>query len=460
MRDIAGFVATRKTILEARPTFRVSWITYAAACYLNSDYISAAETITTCAKTITEAIEPYEQSEMLLFLNLCLEKQNKFTEAIDHLKSNESSIVDKLSYSTKLAELYQLSGNYEEAKKAWLELVVSQPQNYRYHCGMQAAYLELPREISEKMLALKRLNLPSTVLDLSAEQQKLLYTVYEEQKFKSKLIEKIELTILTGEKFKTTLDSYLRKCLAEGMPALYHDVCDLVRKADINSSGEKVLVKDPTEFKNHKVVGVVLEILDSYIANLKTSSSFDGVSEAKKESPQTLLWALFLKCHMKEMSGELLEALTIIDECIEHTPTALDMITKKAKIEKKIGNYLDAAITMDDCRVLDLQDRYLNNKATKYFLLADEVQLGMNTIAMFTKHDGDSQKILYDLQCNWYELELADSYCRKKQWGQALKQFYAVRKHFYDYYDDLFDFHGFCMRKVCYFVIAALHDYR
>jgi peptide alpha-N-acetyltransferase len=56
---------------------------------------------------------------------------------------------------------------------------------------------------------------------------------------------------------------------------------------------------------------------------------------------------------------------------------------------------------MDDCRKLDLQDRYLNNKATKYFLRADEMQLAMNTIAMFTKHEGDPQKILFELQCSW-----------------------------------------------------------
>ena len=31
------------------------------------------------------------------------------------------------------------------------------------------------------------------------------------------------------------------------------------------------------------------------------------------------------------------------------------------------------------------QDRYLNNKTTKYLLRADRVQQGMDTIALFTK---------------------------------------------------------------------------
>lgn len=67
---------------------------------------------------------------------------------------------------------------------------------------------------------------------------------------------------------------------------------------------------------------------------------------------------------------------------------------------------------------------------------------------MFTKHEGDAEKILFDLQANWYEAEVGESYSRTKQWGQALKKFYAIKKHFQDYIDDMSDFHGFCLRKV------------
>lgn len=72
----------------------------------------------------------------------------------------------------------------------------------------------------------------------------------------------------------------------------------------------------------------------------------------------------------------------------------------------------------------------------------------MNTIAMFTKHDGDPQQTLFDLQCIWYELEIGEAYSRKGNYGQALKKFYAIEKHFTDFIEDLFDFHAFSMRKV------------
>ena len=114
---------------------------------------------------------------------------------------------------------------------------------------------------------------------------------------------------------------------------------------------------------------------------------------------------------------------------------------------RKLGDIASAAKVIDTCRSLDLQDRYLNNKATKYLLRADEVTQAMDTIAMFTKHDGDPQYTLFELQVSWYELELADSYTRQKKYGLALKNFYAVQKHFAIYDDDQFDFHGYCMRK-------------
>ena len=45
-------------------------------------------------------------------------------------------------------------------------------------------------------------------------------------------------------------------------------------------------------------------------------------------------------------------------------------------------------------------------------------------------------------------LTTGEAYYRTKQWGPALKKFYAIQKHFQDYIDDMSDFHGFCLRKV------------
>jgi len=66
---------------------------------------------------------------------------------------------------------------------------------------------------------------------------------------------------------------------------------------------------------------------------------------------------------------------------------------------------------------------------------------------MFARHEGDPQMYLASMQCNWYELEAGEAHARLRQWGPALKKFYSVQKHFVDYVEDMFDFHGFCVRK-------------
>ena len=48
----------------------------------------------------------------------------------------------------------------------------------------------------------------------------------------------------------------------------------------------------------------------------------------------------------------------------------------------------------------------------------------------------------------YFYITLGEAYSRTKQWGLALKKFYAIQKHFQDYIYDMSDFHGFCLRKV------------
>jgi hypothetical protein len=99
------------------------------------------------------------------------------------------------------------------------------------------------------------------------------------------------------------------------------------------------------------------------------------------------------------------------------------------------------------------QDRYINNQTTKYMLQAGMEDEALQRISMFTKHEGNPEGNLYDMQCSWYELELAACYANKEKWGKSLKKYAAVVKHFDDFHEDQFDFHAYCVRKV------TLHAY-
>ena len=457
MRDIPGFLDTRKKILDSKPSLRQNWITYVVANFVAGQYKAADEVIKKYRETITkkDQFEGYEESELLLFQNKCYEFDGRLDVALTHLEANQKDIVDKHSYNIKHAELLLKLGRFEEAKAEWLTLITNHPENYRFHSGFQAAHLQLGAEQCIAALALKRLELPSTEFNLTSEQLASLRAAYDETKIKPKVLRRLYLSLYrpTDAGFQEQLSSYIQAALKDGLPALYHDVCALFRIPDVANPSRLIFTKDAYELSQHSVFQFVFELIQTYIRNLKEHQQFYAPSSTPAngselpELPSALLWSLFLYCHLLELKGDLTEAIKVIDECIAHTPTGIDMYSKKARLLKKQGDLLGAAVQMDECRALDLQDRYLNNKATKYFLRADEMNQAMNTIAMFTKHDGDPQKILYDLQCNWYELEAAESYARSKQWGQALKKFYAVKKHFNDHYDDMFDFHGYCIRK-------------
>ena len=93
---------------------------------------------------------------------------------------------------------------------------------------------------------------------------------------------------------------------------------------------------------------------------------------------------------------------------------------------------------------------YINNKATKYMLRNGQLTEAETTIGMFTRQEGDMAvaQSLFEMQCSWYELECGAAHFRAGAIGKALKNFVAVEKHFLDFCEDQFDFHGYCLRKV------------
>lgn len=436
MRDTVGYLATRDKILVSRPSVRSSWIAYAIGLYLVENYSSALDVINKYQGAVTERSEPYEESELILFQVRCLEKQKKYKEIIDHFHTMEAVVKDKYFMKIKTAEVLTFLGKFDLAIEKWTALVHEQGENYRLHAGLQTAVLRLDPVASAKMFALQRLSLPSTDLDLTPEQRGRLLSFYESKGFKCRVLNMILLTLVIDEELIRRLDQHLKKSIQAAIPALFEDIETILRVKSL---------KDPESF-----LLSVLRLVDGYIRNLAIHGSFDEPAEvaaAKKESPSCILWAKFLRAHVLEMIGRLEEALGTIDECIAHTPTALDMYVKKAMILKKLGEIQLAASIVDYCRTLDLQDRFLNNKTTKYLLRANRIDDASTTIAMFTKHEGDPEYTLFELQCSWYELESGEANLRLKRYGLALKRFYAILNHFVDFVEDMFDFHQYCVRK-------------
>lgn len=167
------------------------------------------------------------------------------------------------------------------------------------------------------------------------------------------------------------------------------------------------------------------------------------------EPPTAILWTRYFLAQHYDFKGNTDEALNLINKAIEHTPTLVELYMTKGRILKHAGDYVSAMEAVNEARELDLQDRFINSKCTKYMLRADKVAEAEKTIVLFSRADiADPLNDLVEMQAYWFLIESAESYLRQGQTGRALKRFHQIEKMFGDFADDQFDFHAYCPRKM------------
>ncbi|CAM6129165.1 unnamed protein product [Calypogeia fissa] len=416
MRDLAGFVETRRQLLTLKPSHRNNWIAFAIAYHCNHDPAMAVQILEAYEGTLEDDYPPenerYEHSEMLLYKVTLLEESGATEKALAELSNKEPKIVDRVGLKEQRASLLLSLNRLAEAEDVYRDLLDMNPDNYGYYEGLQ------------KCLGLAGGNVGS-YKDDHLEKLVNMFTELQKKYPKSAAAKRIPLDFLQGAQFQEAAKFYIRPFLSKGVPSLFSDIVPLYDqpgKADI-------------------LEGIIIEIATS----LKETGCFPGSSES--ESPATLMWALSLLAQHFDRRRDFDRALSKIDEAIKHTPTAIDLYIVKGKILKHAGDPVSAAALADEARSMDLADRFLNSEAVKRMLQADQVELAEKTAVLFTK-DGDQHNNLFDMQCMWYELASGDSYWRKGSIGKALKNYLAVEKHYTDIVEDQFDFHTYCLRKM------------
>jgi len=365
----------------------------------------------------------YEHSEMLLYKNMLMEEGGQLQAALDHLVASDNDIVDRLFILEKRAQLLRQLNRHDAAEPLYRQLLERNPEHYGYHAGLQACVLRADRTVEHWLRE-----------EVSSEAEaslKALYAELQNHHSKSTVCRRLPLDFVREPSdFRQACTTYMLPPLRKGVPSLFADL--------------KPMYAVPAKAK------ALGEILEEWLSCLESDGKLPG--EKTREMPTMIMWVRVLLAQHHDLMGDTAEALSQIDLAIEHSPTLLDLYMLKARIFKHAGALLDASDWMDRARQMDLADRYLNTKATRYMLRADKIDEAQKTIALFTK-DGDQNSNLYDMQCMWYELEIAAAYRRKAKedaanFGRALKNFAAVDKHFTDIIEDQFDFHTYCVRKM------------
>eukprot|EP01104_Vermistella_antarctica_P016821 TRINITY_DN5822_c0_g1_i1.p1 TRINITY_DN5822_c0_g1~~TRINITY_DN5822_c0_g1_i1.p1 ORF type:complete len:958 (-),score=309.01 TRINITY_DN5822_c0_g1_i1:36-2831(-) len=420
LREYEGFVESRRKLLQLKPTPRIMWIGLVLAYHLNSNYTSALHIMGTYQKSVDFAKEgernPVDVSEMLMYHNRLLEEKGDLRGALAHLTEHDQYIKDRPQLREKRASLLSQLGHKAEARQQYEDLLRINPENRGHLLGWEGSVgfegaKDLPEDKVTELLALYA-TLPQLARSTVAATRAL------------------EFIPGSNPLFREKLGAFLIPQFRKTVPSLFVTI--------------KALLVDQTK------CDVVEELVKSYTDALESESGvLPGETEKKKEAPSTLLAALFFQAQFYDHLGRFDDAFAHIDKVIAHTPTFIDVYVFKGRLHKHVGDPAAAAAAVNEARELDLADRFLNTKSTKYFLRADDVDTADNTIKLFTK-DGDvsSQQNLFDMQCMWYESECARSWEAQNDLGRALKKYIAITSHFHDISEDQFDFHGYCMRKL------------
>jgi N-alpha-acetyltransferase 15/16, NatA auxiliary subunit len=430
MRDLKGFAETRRTMLTLKPNNRNNWIGFAIAHHLVGNYQMAIDILEKYFSTLDANRKvDYEDSEICFYQNMLIEESGDIEKALAHLEASKPLMLDSLVWRQKKAEFLLRLERYDESVAVFDELLEINFDNYVVQRGMQCALMK-----RKDLFKPEDTRLPTMTVDFSKEPQgkelvELLRKYYASKKdtvdAKSTTCLRVPLDVVDGDEFKALVDELLRSQLTHGVPSLGSDI--------------------KTVYRKHENVEIIEALVLSYIATLEKKQPLLGEGAPKSS---VLLWTLYFAAQHFDRIGKYDTAMQYIDRCIALAPTTLDFFQRKARIYKHMGDRHTAADIMEQARKLDLADRYINNKTTEYFLHADRVAEADATIALFTRHEGDPQQNLFDMQCMWYENAHGLSHVRQHKYGLALKRFFAVEKHFDDFIEDQFDFHTYCIRKM------------
>ncbi|XP_024387242.1 N-terminal acetyltransferase A complex auxiliary subunit NAA15 isoform X1 [Physcomitrium patens] len=415
MRELPGFVETRRQLLTLKPSHRNNWIGFAIAHHVNQQPAMAVNILDAYEGTLEEDFPPeserYEHGEMLLYKATLLEEAGHPEKALEELAKKEGKIVDKLGLREHRASLYLQTNRLSEAEEIYRKLLVVNPDNYHYYEGLQ-----------------KCLGLISDGKAYTSEQVEKLVKLYDDLREKyprSAAAKRIPLDFLEEDAFKAAVSLYVRPFLKKGVPSLFTDLRPL--------------------YSNPRKVEIMEEVFLEVSQSLQSTKTFSGSSDI--EAPSTYLWTLYLLAQHFDKRRQYEKAHSYINLAIEHTPTVIDLYLVKGRILKHAGDPVAAAALADEARSMDLADRFLNSECVKRMLQADQVELAEKTAVLFTK-DGDQHNNLFDMQCMWYELASGDSHFRQGNLGKALKKYLSVEKHYNDMVEDQFDFHTYCLRKM------------
>jgi N-alpha-acetyltransferase 15/16, NatA auxiliary subunit len=478
----------RQLLVNSTKQSKTNWVGFAIAHYLAGHYDVAIGVIDQYLGTFSKTREPdYQDSELTMLKVLIYQEKGDLDQALKCLLDNDKMVSDRESYLSKCGELYIRTGQFAKAARIYLRLVHSNTENYEFHRGLQTSIMKLSNDDTDYILGGKYLtggcDLPAdifsfdfpnmvenTKMDYGAitmvgsrggsddenvaivEKLTNLYNVWRKKYTRSQTCERIPLSFLPNKEYLPRVETYIIGRLKRGVLSLFSDLKPTFCHSQERFNGVLKIglscvesLRSNGTFPKQNVFGI--DRLNEEMEKISLSKKNSRDNDQKKENPQVLVWALTFVSKCYDLNGEYAKALSCINEAIEHTPTILELIQWRGRIEKHMGDLEKAEQSLNYAREIDLQDRYINTKHVKYLMRVNRVDAAHETAGLFTKHENDPVEHVFYMQVMWQELEEADSHHRVGKYAAALKRYNDVHRHFTQFSEDQFDFHSYCLRK-------------
>ncbi|EFC46499.1 predicted protein, partial [Naegleria gruberi] len=445
-RDYKGAIESRRKLIELKPGIGAFWLGYAVAQHLSGNLTGAIQTIDKYMTALFEQSNKdsknykFEKSELLLYLAQMMYENGQYKECADSLLANTKFLADELSTLELLADCYIKLNQLDHAKKIALQLIKKNSEDYSYYgkyqlaCGFNTSENRFLLDDSksnnnqQEEVALKLFEMYTTSEDL------------KEFREKSPVLKMIILSLCppynnsNDERFKKELNSFVEPYFTKTIPSLFKTLKSIYQKQTC---------------KIALIEQAMLERMNQEESNTTSNTSNTSTTTTNKD-PTILLWIYVYLSQHYDAIHQYDKALEYVNRAIEHTPTLIELYMLKAKFYKHLFNTEQAALCMEQARLMDLSDRYLNTKATKYWTRHDEIEEEEKDSNLIPIEDGAiyHRNNVHDMQCLWFENECGDAHYRKGELSMAVRRYYYTVQHFMEMYEDQFDFHTYSIRKM------------
>ncbi|CCW60002.1 unnamed protein product [Phytomonas sp. EM1] len=415
LRDWEQFLEFREKMLKLKSGIRANWIALSCGHRILGNYKLAAAMMDVMASIMSCGDHPAEVSEVQLYrVELELESGEP-QRALELLKRHDAEIRDTVMKLLLRAKAHAQLGQKAEATKRYMELI-----SMGFHeADCIAAIAQLRKIPLDAYLRPKR----DVDKYMEMMDQVLEVTNHKGSNYAIRHI----LDCVPLDQFRERLITFVKPYIMRLIPSIVSILKSLYRDED-----------------RAKAVGEVFQQWEQELL----LDDFSGFGREK--NPCYILWVwMFLASHYRR-TGDYATAHNYIDKAIAHTPTLELLYLEKSKIYAREGKTSEMAQCADFCRKLDLQDKYLNSKAAKYFFRDNQIEKGEETMQLFYKESvvqGDTYLTALESQCAWYGREVGEAFYRRGDYISALQNLLLFEKHHYNNHCELTDFHAYVFRR-------------